>query len=265
MNYNELCNIYKYLSAYDVLVNLSYIFDITQTQARLKIYNQEEIDIINNVFGQLKQGKPLQYVLGNAYFFSRKFFVNSDVLIPRFDTEFLVESAIEIIKENNLKNCLDLCCGSGIIGITLNLETGVKTTCADISESAIAVAKINAENHNANISFVQTNLFKNINNAFDIIVSNPPYIPTSEIAKLDNVVKDYEPHLALDGSEDGLKFYKEIINQAPNYLNKNGWLCFEVGINQAQDVKEMLKKQFKNVKIIKDYNNIERVVIGRLC
>ena len=169
---------------------------------------------------------------------------------------------MNIIKENNLKSCLDMCCGSGIIGITINKETNIKVTCADISIKALRVAKRNINLHKANINIIKSNLFCKIKNRFDIIVSNPPYIPTQDIEKLDSVVKNHEPHLALDGSSDGLKFYREIIAQAPNFLNNNGWLCFEVGINQAKEVEELLKNNFKNVKIVKDYNNIERVVIG---
>ncbi len=265
MNFNEICKMYEYLNTYDIVVNLSYIFDITQTQARLKKYSPKEVKKINKVFKQLKQGKPIQYVVKNAYFFSRNFFVKSGVLIPRFDTEFLVNQAYKLICENNLSSCLDMCCGSGIIGITLNLESKVNTTCADISLKALKVAKKNAKKHKAKVKFVKSNLFKNIKQKFDIIVSNPPYIPSSEIEKLDDVVKNYEPHLALDGSDDGLKFYRQIIEDSSKFLNKNGWLCFEVGVNQAQDVKELLKNKFKNVKIVKDYNNIERVVIGKLC
>ena len=265
MKFNDICKMYENMNIYDVVVNLSYIFNISQTDARFKNYSNAEVKKIKKVFRQLNKGKPLQYVLKRAYFFSREFFVKKGVLIPRFDTEILVNSACEIIKEKKLTSCLDLCCGSGIIGITLNKETQIITTCSDISSKALKVAKKNAKHHNAKISFIKSNLFKNIKQRFDLIVSNPPYIPSSDIEKLDSVVKDNEPHLALDGSDDGLMFYREIINQAPNYLNKNGWLCFEVGINQAQDVKEMLKKNFKNVKIVKDYNNIERVVIGKLC
>ena len=265
MKYSEIVKKYNNFNAYDILTYLSYIFDITPTQASFKEYSIKDCERINEVFLRLSDVEPLQYILNKAYFYSRTFYVDNRVLIPRFDTEILVEQAIKIIKEKQLKTCLDLCCGSGAIGITIKLETNINLTCADISLEALEVTKINSNALSANISICESDLFSNINKKFDIIVSNPPYIASSDIETLEVKVKDFEPHLALDGKEDGLYFYKKIIEEAPNYLNKNGYICFEVAEFQAESVKNLLKNNFKNVRIVKDFNNINRVVIGELC
>ena len=265
MKYSEIVKKYSSFNSYDILVNLSYIFDITPTQASFKDYSKKDCERINEVFLRLSDGEPLQYILNKAYFYSRTFYVDNRVLIPRFDTEILVEQAIKIINEKKFNSCLDLCCGSGAIGITINLETNIKTDLTDISTDALEVSSKNAKDLGANVNIYQSDLFNSINKKYDIIVSNPPYIALSDIKTLEVKVKDFEPHLALDGKEDGLYFYRRIIEEAPNYLNKNGYICFEVAELQSESVKKLLKNNFKNVRIVKDFNNINRVVIGELC
>lgn len=146
MKYSEIVKKFNSFNSYDILTYLSYIFDITPTNASFKDYTNSECEQIEKVFFRLEKGEPLQYILNKAYFYSRTFYVDNRVLIPRFDTEILVEQAINIIKEKHFSSCLDLCCGSGAIGITINLETSVNTDITDVSVDALEVSKINAKN-----------------------------------------------------------------------------------------------------------------------
>lgn len=227
--------------------------------------NDADINRIDNVLLQRISGKPLAYIIGNAEFYGRNFVVDENVLIPRPETELLVDKLVQDINKSKAKlNVLDLCTGSGAIGITIALETNTNVLCSDISEGAIKVAERNNNNLNANIKLIQSDLFAEIFEKFDIIVSNPPYIKSEDVLSLDKEVRDFEPHLALDGGDSGLDFYKKIISEAPNYLKPNGKLYFEIGIGQSEDVKELMKNDFENIEVIKDYNKIDRVIIGKL-
>jgi len=227
--------------------------------------NDADINRIDNVLLQRISGKPLAYIIGDAEFYGRNFVVNENVLIPRPETELLVDKLVQDINKSQAKlNVLDLCTGSGAIGITIALETNTNVLCSDISEGAIKVAERNNNNLNANIKLIQSDLFAEIFEKFDIIVSNPPYIKSEDVLSLDKEVRDFEPHLALDGGDSGLDFYKKIISEAPNYLKPNGKLYFEIGIGQSEDVKELMKNDFENIEVIKDYNKIDRVIIGKL-
>ena len=155
---------------------------------------------------------------------------------------------------------LDLCTGSGAIAIAINRETDAKTYAVDVSADAISLAKENAIINNANVEFVESDMFNNVIGKFDVIISNPPYIRRNELDSLQNEVKNFEPMLALDGGEDGLKFYKIIANSANDYLVDGGVLLLEVGYNQASKVKELLEEKNFIVEIIKDLENIDRVV-----
>lgn len=241
---------------------LSYYFNIGRFDAKNIEITKKDEKIIRRKFSEYMHGKPLQYVLGFTYFYGRTFNVNKNVLIPRQDTECLVENALKNINKTN--NVLDLCCGSGCIGVTISKESGASVTCSDISAKALQVAKKNARDNNANVSFVKSDIFNKIKERFNVIVSNPPYIETQEIEKLENVVKDFEPHLALDGKENGLFFYEQIVANAKDYLKKDGLLFFEVGINQAENVKKLMEKDFENIKIVKDLGGIDRVCFGSL-
>lgn len=221
-------------------------------------------------FGRLVNGEPIQYITNMQEFMKLKFYVDNRVLIPQPDTEILVENVISIV-ENIQKDCqkeikiLDLCTGSGIIGVCLkkNLQN-VKVHASDISECALDVAKKNSIQNNVDISFIKSDLFDNINEKFDVIVSNPPYIESSTLEGLSMEVKN-EPKIALDGGKDGLDFYRKIIKEAPNFLNKSGYLSLEIGYNQKDAVEKLLKTyKYKDIQIKKDLSNIDRVIISEI-
>jgi release factor glutamine methyltransferase len=209
--------------------------------------------------------KPLQQIIKNVEFLNIKLKINKNVLIPRFCSELLCDIIIKDISKKGNNFCvLDLCCGSGALGIAISKNTNNDVWLSDVSDKALYVARKNAKLNHVNVKIVNSDLFKNISEKFDLIVSNPPYIPTSEINLLQEEVKNFEPVLALDGGSDGLKFYKEIIKNAPNFLNKNGEIYFEIGNNQATQIKKMLTKNFCDIKILKDYENKNRFIYAML-
>ena len=207
---------------------------------------------------------PLQYITGETEFMGLPFKVNSSVLIPRQDTETLVEEALKLAKPN--MKVLDMCTGSGCIIISiLHHRKELEGYAADISKAAVNVAKENARLNQVAVSFETSDLFNNIKGRYDMIVSNPPYIRTEEIAKLMPEVQLFEPYNALDGKEDGLFFYRKIIKEAEHYLNSNGYLLFEIGFDQGEEVSDLMKQAgFENVKVVKDLTGNDRVVIGNL-
>ncbi len=212
------------------------------------------------------KGEPLSNIFGFVEFYGLRFDVNKKVLSPRMETEILVEEAIKKINEFELKNVLDLCTGSGAIAIAIKKYTNARVYASDISKQALAIASNNARKNEVKIDFCQSDLFKSLKKGkkYDIIVSNPPYIKSGDLEKLDVEVKKYDPRLALDGGEDGLDFYRRIIEDSKSKLTKKGWLLFEVGQGQADIVSEMMQKSgFDNVQAVKDYNKIERVIYGR--
>ncbi len=214
--------------------------------------------------------EPLQYITGEQNFMGYDFYVTPDVLIPRFDTEILVEQVFGYIRQSSKSSLkvLDMCTGSGCIAISLGLlakSTGidVEAVGVDISDKALAVATENAKRLGAeNVSFVQSDLFENVpDTKFDIIVSNPPYIESDVIETLAPEVKNHEPRLALDGAADGLHFYRRIVDESPKYLNSGGRIYFEIGCEQGAAVSRLLTEAgFKDVMIIKDLTGLDRVV-----
>lgn len=210
-------------------------------------------------------GKPLQQVLGNTEFYGLPFKVTSDVLCPRPETEYLVEAALKTIEEIGAASVLDMCTGSGAIAVTIKkLKPELNVSACDISAAAIAVAQENAATNNVDVEFIKCDLFDGITRKYDFIISNPPYIKSGDIANLDANVKDYEPHIALDGGDDGYEFYKRIIPEAKNYLNEGGHLAFEVGLGQADTVAETMEHNgFLNIEIKRDLERNDRIVIGR--
>ncbi|WP_454206837.1 peptide chain release factor N(5)-glutamine methyltransferase [Peptoniphilus sp. Marseille-Q6390] len=210
-----------------------------------------------------QKGIPLQYILGEEDFYGRTFKVIEGVLIPRQDTEISVEKILNIIENNQINNMLEIGCGTGIVSISMDLESSIDVTAVDISEKAIENTRINKEKLNSKIKIINSDLFSNINEKFDLIYSNPPYIKSSEIENLQVEVKDYEPRLALDGGEDGLFFYRSIIKSSPEFLNHKGFLVFEIGHDEAEDICNLMKDKFK-VEVYKDLNNLDRVVVGQL-
>lgn len=211
------------------------------------------------------EGKPLQQVLGNTDFYGLPIKVDGRVLCPRPETEYLVEAVIDIIHENGINNVLDLCTGSGAIAIVIkNKCENVSVTASDISADALALAIENATLNETNIEFIESDYFANIKGKYGLIVSNPPYIKSSDIDGLDKEVKDYEPRIALDGGESGLDAYKTIIADATGYLDNGGYIAFEVGIGQAEDVKMLLENNgYTDILIKQDLENIDRIVIAR--
>lgn len=208
---------------------------------------------------------PLQYITGVQEFMGLEFKVNSHVLIPRQDTETLVEEALKILEPG--MEVLDLCTGSGCIIISLLKHGGkeIRGTASDISKQALLVAKENARNHQAEVELVRSDLFQNISGTFDMIISNPPYIPTGVISELMPEVRDFEPAEALDGEEDGLAFYRKIVCRGREFLKSNGYLYFEVGYDQGARVAVLMEKHgFRNVKVIQDLAGNDRVVCGNL-
>lgn len=207
---------------------------------------------------------PLSYVIGTRDFFGLTFKVDENVLIPEQETELLVE---EVIKHSEGKSVLDMCTGSGCIAISIALfGKPSKVAASDISEKALEVARENAKSIKAGeISFIQGDMFENVTDKFDIIVSNPPYIETGEIDELMPEVRDYIPRLALDGDIDGLKFYRIISKEAVKKLNKNGRIFYEIGYNQSRAVASiLLENGFTGVKIMKDYSGLDRIVMAKL-
>ena len=206
---------------------------------------------------------PLQYIIGEQEFMGLKFKVNSNVLIPRQDTETLVEEALRVVEPG--MRVLDLCTGSGCIIISLAKNVAdISCTGSDISKQALLVAKENAKANEVEVEWERSDLFENISGTFDLIVSNPPYIPTGEIPGLMPEVRDFEPVDALDGKEDGLYFYRIITEKSPEYLTSDGYLYFEIGYDQGEAVSAMMRQcGYTQVEVIKDLAGNDRVVKGR--
>lgn len=248
-------------------------FTLNKDKEYLMIHENEEIDErIYKVYLQkierLKNHEPIQYILENQEFMGFNFYVDKNVLIPQPDTENLVEEVINIVQKNDLKypKILDLCTGSGAIAISLaKLIKGSIVYGSDISESALRIAENNSVSNQANVLFMKSDMFKNIfkDFRFNIIVSNPPYIETEVIKTLEQEVQN-EPHIALDGGKDGLKFYREIAENSKRYLEDNGVLALEIGYNQRKAVENILKdNEYKNIYSIKDLSGNDRVVVAQ--
>lgn len=205
---------------------------------------------------------PLQHITGCQEFMGLSFLVNEHVLVPRQDTEVLVETVLEDVKSG--MKVLDMCTGSGCILLSLlKLGKGLNGTGVDISEDALKVAEKNAKTLGVDATFLHSDLFEHVEETFDVIVSNPPYIRTDVIKGLEEEVKLHDPMLALDGKEDGLYFYREIVKQCPKYLNAGGKVYFEIGHDQGTDVKALMESSgFRGVTVKKDLAGLDRVVFG---
>ena len=224
----------------------------------------EQYKKIKNVLAKREKHMPLSKIFNRANFYGRDFYVDKNVLSPRGETELVVEEAIKEIKKiGKDTKVLDFMTGSGIIAITIFLETNATVYASDISKAALEVAKKNAKQLGAKIKFVESDVFNKFKKEkFDLIISNPPYIASKEILGLEEEVKNFDPLLSLDGGEDGLFFYREIAKSAPKFLKENGLLVLEIGSMQGQSVKKLLQNSFKNIKIKKDYSNNDRIVIA---
>ena len=209
--------------------------------------------------GRIAEGEPLQYVLGNTEFYGRTFEVNPSVLIPRPETELVTEQAVK--RTDSHSKVLDICCGSGAIGITIAMERGAKVTLSDVSAEALKVAKANAKKLKAKCSFVQGDMFGNVKGKYDVIVCNPPYVKSQAMAELEEKVKQ-EPSSALDGGEDGLKYYRIIAQEAPRFLTSEGTLILEIGYDQGAEVTALMKERFDEVTLLRDYAGLDRIVVA---
>lgn len=229
------------------------------------IQREEAPDKLCEVYFKLidkrRERIPLQYITGRQEFMGIDFLVNENVLIPRQDTEVLVESVLPFVKG---KRVLDICTGSGCIAVSLSLlGNPAKVTASDKSEAALSLARKNAERAGALVTFIKSDLFDNIEGNFDIIISNPPYISENEMKELEPEVKEHEPSMALWGGMDGLYFYRRIISASPSYLKCGGRLFFEIGYSQAHSVKRLMEQQgFSDINIVKDYAGLDRVAGG---
>ena len=214
----------------------------------------------------IEKNVPLSHLVGFEYFYDRKFKVTKDVLSPRMETEELIYKVIEYIKSINKNNIkiLDLCTGSGIIGITLRKELESKSlevVASDISEEALKVAKENAIMNEAEVKFIQSDIFENINDKFDIIVSNPPYIAYNDKITMEDNVLNYDPHLALFAEEDGMYFYREIVENAKEYLEEDGIVFFEIGYDQREKILKLANDNGFKAEVYKDINGRDRMAI----
>lgn len=260
----------------DVQVILCRILDVDRMYLLVHgndILEEGVLKEFEDAFEKRMQGMPVQYIVKHQEFMGLDFFVDEGVLIPRPDTEILIEEILKLSEDREKLNILDIGTGSGAITVSLaKFLKGSKVYSMDISSKAIEIASKNAVNNGVSgrIEFINQDMLEFLdrpflNNEIDILVSNPPYIPSNVINDLQIEVKKYEPRIALDGGNDGFDFYRAIINNAHKILTKNGILAFEVGHDQAEVIKELMNgAEYKNIKIIKDLAMIDRVVIGEL-
>lgn len=250
----------------DILLLIYEIFDFDYSKWTMYKYDEIEdiskLDKLNEYVEKRLGHMPIQYILNKAYFCGLPLYVNENVLIPRFDTEVLVEEVLALSKKDKSKRILDMCTGSGAIAIALKKLGGFdRVDALDISDNALEVAKRNAKELDLDINFLKSDMFSSLTSEikYDIIVSNPPYIQSDVVDTLENEVKDFEPRLALDGDVDGMKFYKIIAENYEDYLADNGVLALEIGYDEADDIRALFEG--KNVVIKKDPANLDRVAI----
>ena len=226
--------------------------------------SKEEEDKYFSLIERRNSGEPVQYITGKTYLYGLEFFCDPSVLIPRFDTEVLIEQIIKEAPQG--AKLLDLCTGSGCIALCVKHERNdLSVFASDISKAALATANKNKDNLSLDVTFIESDMFENIEGRFDMIVSNPPYIPREVIEGLEEKVKKYEPYNALCGGEDGLDFYRIIADKAKGYLNKNASLMMEIGFDQGKSVSTLLRENgYEDIKVIKDLNGHNRVVTAVL-
>lgn len=252
---------------FDARQLLFFVFSIDANQYLLNQsmpLSEEEEKKVNSYFEAIQKRSekiPLQYITGEQNFCGLDFYVNENVLIPRLDTEVLVEKILEY--EEPGQRVMDMCTGSGCIAITLQKLGGFQVMAVDISDEALTLARKNAQRNQAQVTFFQSNMFEQLSNTskVDVIVSNPPYIESKVVDELDDEVKKYEPRLALDGMEDGLHFYRILAREGKRFLNEGGRLYVEIGFDQAEAVKEIFGAQgFLDIQVYKDLAGLDRVV-----
>jgi len=240
---------------------MKYNNEIEYLKKYIKENNLDE-EYYNNCIKELEKGRPIQYIIGNVDFYGNIIKVNENVLIPRFETELLVDLTIKKIKNkyNNKIDILDLGTGSGCIAISLKKEINSNVAALDISKDALEVAKVNAINNSVDIQFINKDMTLYKEKRYDVIISNPPYIKYDE--EIMDIVKDNEPHLALYAEDEGLYFYKKIIDNIP-YITKDKYLvCFEIGYTQSTAIVDYAKQKLTdiNISVQKDYSGKDRFI-----
>jgi len=234
------------------------------TQKTLAVSPRQQRQIQRMLSLRIK-GKPLQYILGNQPFYGLTFKVSPRVLIPRPETELLVDKTLKTADAFDAPDILDLCTGSGCIAVTLKTKLPkASITASDISRAALRVAKANAKTNEVDVRFIHSNLFKRIPGTFDIIVTNPPYINQADYDALDKKVHDFEPSQALVSGEDGLNHIRAIISQADHHLNPGGWLLMEIGYDQRNAAETLMQEHgFDEIRTFSDYGGFDRIVAGK--
>lgn len=272
----NLINYYKEngFDSYEASTEVDFVIEMVAGLSSKDILLGESVpeDLVQNIEDIIKErvltGKPIQQIVGQAFFIGDKFLVNEYTLIPRPETEILVLECLKKLSENEDADILDIGTGSGCIPVEIAKNNNrSKVVSVDICEKALETAKKNAVLHKVQdkIDFIKSDVFSNVKGEFDIIISNPPYIPLSEKDNLQKEVRDFEPHNALFANDiDGVEFYKKIIEGSKDYLKKGGFILFELGIGQAEKVKNILAVNgYYDIEIIKDIDLIERVIIGK--
>ena len=255
----------KYISSTETKILLASVMD-HDTLEIINYLNQELTKEQEEIFKKLVKSRreniPVQYLTNSVNFYGLELYVDKNVLIPRFETEELVENTIKLLNENFVNpKILDLCCGSGAIALALKSKiSNSNVTMSDISSDALSVAKKNKENLNLDVEVIESDLFQNINEKFDCIISNPPYIKENE--EIEEIVKNNEPHLALYGGVDGLDYYRKILKNIKNYLNDKFLIAFEIGESQKDDIIRLINENLDNVEIIskKDLSKRDRMI-----
>lgn len=245
------------------LIQLALNINLSQFAVQNEI-THVQMQKIERALKKRKTGMPLCKIYKTQNFFGYEFFVNNNVLAPRKETEILVEQVICLCKNISRPSILDLCSGSGCIGIVLSKTLRTHVRLVDISPKANAVARKNAKLLGADVKICKNDMLDGIEEKFDIIVCNPPYIKTQQIQKLDSCVKNFDPTLALDGGEDGLEFYRYLAKNAKNNLKNCGFLALEIGFDQGDAVKNLFEKSGFETKVLKDYSNCDRIVIAKI-
>lgn len=262
MTVNELLSYgNNYLAKDQTKLLLSHLLNVNLLELSLHLYDIVDANLVNeykNKVALISNGEPIQYVLSNTCFYGYDYHVNKNVLIPRFETEELVYETLSYLKKyfTNAK-VLDLCTGSGCIGLTMKLELpSSDITLSDISKEALEVANINRNKYQLDSKIILSDLFQNINEKYDCIISNPPYISLDE--EVMDIVKNNEPSIALYADNDGLAIYERIFKEAFNYLNERSMMAFELNSNKSQLIYNLARKYFPNAKIIIKKDNSQR-------
>lgn len=246
---------------------IEYVLHLSRSMFFLKkkdMVSEQDINNCLTIAEKRRQHVPLQYILGTQEFMGLNFKVTPDVLIPRQDTEGLVEEVLKYVKPG--MKVLDMCTGSGCIAVSIaKYAENVQVSAADISVKALEIARENAVANDVQVNFIESDMFQQITQKYDMIISNPPYIKSQVVTTLMPEVRDYEPHLALDGKEDGLYFYRTLAKEAGKFLTPGGMLCLEIGYDQGADVAQLLQEQgFQQVRVEQDMCGLDRNVYGNM-